>query len=38
MFHELFEGQQLPYHIFLIDADTEHTHAHTELRSGRRAV
>lgn len=32
MFHELFDGQnQLPYHIFLIDAETEHTHAHTEL-------
>lgn len=32
MFHELFDGQnQLPYHIFLIDAETEHIHAHTEL-------
>ncbi len=32
MYHELFDGQNhLPYHIFLIDAETEHTHAHTEL-------
>ena len=32
MYHELFDGQeQLPYHIFLIDAETEHIHAHTEL-------
>lgn len=32
MYHELFEGQdQLPFHIFLIDAESEHTHAHAEL-------
>ena len=32
MFHELFDGQQnLPYHIFLIDAETYNNHFHPEL-------
>ena len=32
MFHELFEGQQgLPYHIFLIDAETTNSQFHPEM-------
>lgn len=32
MYHELFDGQnRLPYHIFLIDAETSHGHTHAEL-------
>lgn len=32
MYHELFDGQnRLPYHIFLIDAETSHSHTHAEL-------
>lgn len=32
MFHELFDGQQnLPYHIFLIDAETYNNHFHPEM-------
>lgn len=32
MFHELFDGQQrLPFHLFLIDAETYNSHFHSEL-------